>query len=145
MLQFVGLLWQWIQAPPSLDRTVKFHSGFNNSTSDQIKNSEVVRDVDFDAADNYCLYVTTMKPMNFQDGIPSIPNDNFKEHNVISIWVDFNPRGYWKLSIPGKKWRTTEAVDKFYFSPKTLQNSLYWENECLRLPLTNVTSWWFCE
>ena len=33
---------------------------------------------DFDAADNCRLYVTTMKAMNFQDDIPSIPIDNFK-------------------------------------------------------------------
>ena len=36
--------------------------------------------VDFDAADNCRLYVTTMKTMNFQDDIPSIPIDNFKDH-----------------------------------------------------------------
>ena len=39
--------------------------------------------VDFDAANNCCLYVTTMKAMNFQDDIPSIPNDNFKDHYVL--------------------------------------------------------------
>ena len=36
--------------------------------------------VDFDAADNCHLYVTTMKEMNFQDEIPSVPIDNFKDH-----------------------------------------------------------------
>ena len=36
--------------------------------------------VDFDAVDNWRLYVTTMKAMNFQDDIPSIPIDNFKDH-----------------------------------------------------------------
>ena len=35
---------------------------------------------DFDTADNCCLYVTTMKAMNLQDGIPSIPLDGFKDH-----------------------------------------------------------------
>ena len=35
--------------------------------------------VDFDAAENCRLYVTTMKAMNFQDYIPSIPIDNFKD------------------------------------------------------------------
>ena len=35
---------------------------------------------DFDAADFCRLYVTTMKAMNFQDDIPSIPIDNFKYH-----------------------------------------------------------------
>ena len=39
--------------------------------------------VDFDAADNCRLYVTTMKAMNFQDDIPSIPIDNFKDHFVL--------------------------------------------------------------
>ena len=39
--------------------------------------------VDFDAADNCRFYVTTMKAMNFQDEIPSIPIDNFKDHYVL--------------------------------------------------------------
>ena len=39
--------------------------------------------VDFDAADNCRLYVTTTKAMNFQDDIPSIPFDNFKDHYVL--------------------------------------------------------------
>ena len=39
--------------------------------------------VDFDAADNCRLYVTTMKAMNFQDDIHSIPIDNFKDHYVL--------------------------------------------------------------
>ena len=36
--------------------------------------------VDLVAADDCRLYVTTMKAMNFQDDIPSIPIDNFKDH-----------------------------------------------------------------
>ena len=39
--------------------------------------------VDFDAADNCRLYVTTMEAMNFQDDITSIPIDNFKDHFVL--------------------------------------------------------------
>ena len=39
--------------------------------------------VDFDAADNCRLYVTTKKAMNFQDDIPSIPVDNFIDHYVL--------------------------------------------------------------
>ena len=35
--------------------------------------------VDFDAVDNCRLYVTTMKAMNFQGDIRSIPTDNFKD------------------------------------------------------------------
>ena len=36
--------------------------------------------IDFDTADNFGLYVTTMKAMIFQDDIPSTPIDNFKDH-----------------------------------------------------------------
>ena len=39
--------------------------------------------VDFDAAENCRLYVTTMKAMNFQDDIPSIPIDKVKDHYVL--------------------------------------------------------------
>ena len=39
--------------------------------------------VDFDAADDCRLYVTTMKAMNFQDDTPSIPFDNFNDHYVL--------------------------------------------------------------
>ena len=39
--------------------------------------------VDFDTADNWRLYVTTMKAMTFLDEIPSIPIDYFKDHYVL--------------------------------------------------------------
>ena len=39
--------------------------------------------MDFDAADNCCLYIMTMRALNFQDGIPSIPIDIFKNHYVL--------------------------------------------------------------
>ena len=39
--------------------------------------------VDFDTTDNCCLYVTTMKTMNFQHDILSIPIDDFKDHYVL--------------------------------------------------------------
>ena len=39
--------------------------------------------VDFHAADNCRLYVTTMKATNFQDDISSIPFDNFRDHYVL--------------------------------------------------------------
>ena len=41
--------------------------------------------VNFDAADNCRLYVTTMKAMNFQDDSPSIPIDKFKDHYVLKF------------------------------------------------------------
>ena len=39
--------------------------------------------VDFDAANNCRLYVTTMKAMNSQVDIPSISTDKFKDHYVL--------------------------------------------------------------
>ena len=41
--------------------------------------------VDFDAADNCCHYVATMKAMNFQHDFPSIPIDDFKDHYVLVL------------------------------------------------------------
>ena len=39
--------------------------------------------VDFDAADKSRLFVTIMKAMKFQDDIPSVPVDNFKDHYLL--------------------------------------------------------------
>ena len=39
--------------------------------------------VHHDTTDNCRLYVTTMKAMNFQDDLPSIPVDNFKDYYVL--------------------------------------------------------------
>ena len=39
--------------------------------------------VDFDAGDNCHLLVMTMKALNFQDDIPSVPIDNFEGHDVL--------------------------------------------------------------
>ena len=36
-----------------------------------------------DTRSNCRLYVTTMKAMNFQDGLPSIPFDNFKDRHLL--------------------------------------------------------------
>ena len=41
--------------------------------------------LDFDAADNCRLHFTTMKAMNFQDDMLSIPIDNLKNHNVLVL------------------------------------------------------------
>ena len=43
------------------------------------------RIVIFVAIDNRYLYVRTMKAMNIQDVIPSIPLDNFKDHYVCDL------------------------------------------------------------
>ena len=46
---------------------------------------------DLDAADYCRLYVTTLKAMNFQDGIPSICFDNFFDFYTRSNRKDFYP------------------------------------------------------
>ena len=46
--------------------------------------------VDFDAADNRRPNVTTMKAMNFQDVITSLPVDNFKDNYVLVF--DLTPK-----------------------------------------------------
>ena len=43
--------------------------------------------VHYDATDNGYSFVTTMKAMNFQDDIPSILIDNFREHYVLVVDV----------------------------------------------------------
>ena len=94
--------------------------------------------VDFDAADSCRFYVTTMKAMNFQDDIPWIPIDNFKNRYV---WLDLDARCYWKLSLPRTSWRTIEAGAKFYFSSRTC----YWTH-CIGRTNVIGCSWqvWCC-
>ena len=41
------------------------------------------RIVEFDAADSFCLHLTTMKAMNFQDDISSFPIDFFNNHYLL--------------------------------------------------------------
>ena len=52
-----------------------------------------------------------MKPMSFQDDIPSIPIDIFKNHYVSQN--HYVPKDTMKKSIPGTSWRTTEAEINF--------------------------------
>ena len=97
--------------------------------------------VDFDTADNCRLYVTTMKAMNFQDDILSIPNIDFKHHYVLVI--DLLP-----MQAATEKCHYPELVGKqlrleliFIYLFKTLLNSLYWVNDCRRLLLTILVLW----
>ena len=39
--------------------------------------------VDYDTSDSCRLYVTTMRAMNCNDDLPSIPINNFKDHYVL--------------------------------------------------------------
>ena len=84
ILQFVGLLPQWINTLPSVDFTLKIHSGINNFHLRQFKiltRGQPI--VEFIAVGNFRLYDTTMKAKNFQYDILSIPIDNFKDHYLL--------------------------------------------------------------
>ena len=103
--------------------------------------------VDFDAADNCLLYVTTMEAMNFQDDIPSVPIHNFKDHYVpvfdltsiqdgtenfhstelvgepvrLELKLAFPLEDVTELIVLGKR-MSSVAVDKFGVLGKNIQN-----------------------
>ena len=124
--------------------------------------------VDFDAADNCRLYVTTMKAMNFQDDIPSIPIDNFKDYYVLvfeltsmqdatenchypeligePLRLELNftfPREHVTELIVLGEWLSSVAVDKFGVVGKNIQ-----KRQCFsppnnqQYPLTQVSVPW---
>ena len=74
--------------------------------------------VDFDAADNCRLYVTTMKTKKFHDDIPSIPIDNFKNHYILVFDLNSVPDATENCHYP-ELVRTIEAGAKLYFSSRT--------------------------
>ena len=64
--------------------------------------------------------------MNFQEDIPSIPNDNFKDHCVRVFDLTSMQDAISKLSFSRTSWGTTEAGDKLNFSSGTR----YW-TDCI--------------
>ena len=56
--------------------------------------------VGFDTADNCRLYVTTMKAMNFQVDIPSIPIVDFKDHYVLVFDLTWMQDAFEKCHYP---------------------------------------------
>ena len=58
-----------------------WYQQFNLRQMRKLRGGQPIRD--FDTADNFRPYVTTMKAMIFQDDIPSIPVDDFKDHYVL--------------------------------------------------------------
>ena len=69
-----------------------------------LRQSRILRDgqstVDLDASENCYIYVSTMKAMNFQDDIPSIPSDNFKDHHVLVFGLASLQDAFEKNSAP---------------------------------------------
>ena len=87
-----------------------------------------------DTTDNCRLFVITMKAMNFQDDIPSIPVDNFKDHFVLVFDLtsrqDATQHCHY-LEVIGEPLR----LELYFSSPleNVKQKSLYWVNICLLL------------
>ena len=97
--------------------------------------------VHHDTTDNCCLYVTTMKSMKFEDEIPSIPVDNFKDHYVLVFDLTSMQDATQHCHYPeffGEPLR----LELYFSSPlETLQKSFYWVNVCLLLQSTTLVLW----
>ena len=90
--------------------------------------------VHFDVADNCRLYVTTIKAMNFEDDIPSIPVDNLKEHYVLVFHLtstqDATENCHYpeleslrlELNFTFAPEHVTELIDKFGVVGKNIQD-----------------------
>ena len=95
------------------------NSAFNGSFAENpfcyqqfnLRDSRILRGgqpiVRHDTADNCRLYVTTMKALNFQNDIPSIPFDNFKDHYVL-VFDLTSKQDATEQSLSRINWRTTE-------------------------------------
>ena len=67
-------------------------SGIKNLISDKVEYSEVGKQLSIlmlQVIANVYVYITTMKAMNFEDVIPSIPIDKFKNH--YGLVLDLTP------------------------------------------------------
>ena len=70
------LLIHWIAHLKSL-----WYQQFDLSEKSKLRSGRSI--VVFDAVDNCCLYVTTLKATNIQECIPSFPIANFEDHYVL--------------------------------------------------------------
>ena len=93
---------------------------------------------DFDTADNCRLYVTTMRAMNFQDDIPSIPTDDFKDHYVLVFDLTSMQEATENCHYPELVGEPLRLELIFTNLLENVLNSLYWVNECRRLQLTSL-------
>ena len=76
--------------------------------------------------------------MKFQDDIPSIPIDDFKDHYVLVfdlISMQDATESCHYLELVGEPLRLELLL---FTLLKTLLNSLYWVNECRQLQLTSL-------
>ena len=94
--------------------------------------------VDFDTADNCRPYVTTMKAMNFQDDIPSIPIVDFEDHYVLVFDLTSMQDATENCHYPELVGEQLRLELTFTNPLKKLLNSLYWVNKCRRLQLRSL-------
>ena len=94
--------------------------------------------MDFDAADNCRVYVTTMKAMIFQDDIPSIPIDNFKDHYVLVFELTSMQDATENCHYPELIGEPLKLELDFTFPLKQVTELIVLKNKCHRLQLTSL-------
>ena len=94
--------------------------------------------VDFDTANNCRLYVTTMKAMNFQDDIRSIPIDDFKDHYVLVFDLTSMQQATENCHYPELVGEPLRLELNFTNPLENVTELMYWVNECSRLQLTSL-------
>ena len=94
--------------------------------------------VHFDGAVFCRLYVTTMKSMNFQDDIPSIPIDNFKDHSILVFDLTSMQDARENCHYPELVGEPLRLDLNFTFPLEHVTELIVLGEECLRLQLTNL-------
>ena len=79
-----------------------------------------------------------MKALNFQDDIPSIPIDDFKDHYVLVFDLTSIQDATENFHYPELVGEPLRLELNFTNLLENVLNSLYWVNECRRLQLTSL-------
>ena len=79
-----------------------------------------------------------MKAMNFQDAIPSITFDDFKDHYVLVFDLTSMQHATEPCQYPELVGEPLRLELNFTQPLEMLLNSLYWMNKCRRLQLTSL-------
>ncbi len=97
--------------------------------------------VHHDTAANCRLYVATRNALNFQDDIPSVPVDNFKDHYVLVFDLTSMQDATEHCHYPELIGEPLRLELNFSSLQKMSQKSLYWVNVCLVLQSTSLVLW----
>ena len=125
ILQFLGLLLQWIRALLLLDCTLKIRSGTGNSIINKLKFQR--RSANRRSWCSWYLSPVCYDNENNELSKP-VPNNSYWQSRIplsTSVWFDFNARRYWKPPLTRASRRTPETVAKTYI----LSGTRYW-NPC---------------